>query len=121
MIRVLICGSRYWNRYGLVVRELRAIVDAGEQIECVIHGDCRGADHIGAAAAINLGIDVTAFPANWVKHGVSAGPRRNSRMLKEGRPDLVLAFHRNIARSKGTRDMIDKARRAGVRVKIIKD
>ena len=40
---------------------------------------------------------------------------RNGEMLRDA-PDLVLAFHNNIAESRGTADMIRQARRAGVAV-----
>jgi hypothetical protein len=42
-------------------------------------------------------------------------------MLDEGKPDLVLAFHENIDESKGTRDMVHRARGAGVKVVIFKN
>jgi hypothetical protein len=39
-------------------------------------------------------------------------------MLLDG-PDLVLAFHDDISKSKGTRNMVDQAMKAGVKVVII--
>jgi hypothetical protein len=36
-------------------------------------------------------------------------------MLDEGKPDLVIAFHDDLSRSKGTVDMLAKAERAGVK------
>ena len=49
---------------------------------------------------------VNPFPAQWSKYGRAAGPLRNTQMLSEGNPDIVLAFHDNIKRSRGTRNMI---------------
>jgi hypothetical protein len=34
-------------------------------------------------------------------------------MLEDGQPDLVLAFHSSIEESKGTKDMVKRARAAG--------
>ncbi len=53
--------------------------------------------------------------------GFAAGPIRNSFMLTEehlpNEPiDLVLAFSDDFAKSKGTRDMMRKARGAGILV-----
>jgi hypothetical protein len=41
-------------------------------------------------------------------------------MLDEGRPDRVLAFHVDISRSRGTADMIRRARLQGVPVQVFK-
>jgi hypothetical protein len=64
-------------------------------------------------------IPTVAYPADWNTHGRTAGPIRNSRMLAEGKPDLVLAFTHDLSKSIGTRDMVTKARAAGVRVVVL--
>jgi len=35
------------------------------------------------------------------------------------KPDLVLAFHRDLTKSKGTRDTVEQARRAGVECRLV--
>jgi hypothetical protein len=85
----------------------------------VIHGDCRGADRIADAKAKLMGLTPEAYPAKWREGGVyrpQAGPERNQRMLDEGKPELVLTFHDDLAKSKGTKDMMRRAEKAGVRV-----
>ena len=57
---------------------------------------------------------VETYPADWDRHGKSAGPIRNRQMLAEGHPDLVVAFPDTVSR--GTWDMIGAARHAGVKV-----
>lgn len=57
-------------------------------------------------------IEERRYPAQWSLHGRSAGPRRNQRMLDEGRPDLVLAF----PGARGTADLVRRAQAAGVLV-----
>jgi len=42
-------------------------------------------------------------------------------MLEEGVPSLVLAFHNDVASSKGTADMIKRARSKGVPVEVISE
>jgi len=60
------------------------------------------------------------MPADWEKYGKASGPIRNRKMFKLGQPDLVLAFHNDIYKSKGTNDMVfNVARPAGTEVKII--
>ncbi len=67
------------------------------------------ADHV----ALMLGMAVDRYPADW-RLGAKAGPMRNERMFREGKPDLVLAFHREIEWSRGTRDVLERAKRWGV-------
>jgi len=55
------------------------------------------------------------FPADWSRHGKSAGPIRNRQMLIEGRPDIVVAF----PGGKGTANMIKQAVEAGVKVELV--
>ena len=115
-MRVLVCGSRNWASH-------RAIYDAlmklhvEKKILYVIEGEARGADTIARVSAENLGIPVLRFPADWNKHGKAAGFIRNQQMLDEGKPDLVLAFWDGLSR--GTKNMIELAKKAGVPVEII--
>jgi len=39
-------------------------------------------------------------------------------MLDEGKPTYVLAFHDNLAESKGTKDMVTRAKKAGIPVEV---
>ncbi len=54
------------------------------------------------------------FRAKWGEYGKAAGAIRNQQMLDEGKPDLVLAFSHDLANSKGTKDMVNRARKNGV-------
>lgn len=122
MIRLLICGDREWKKKDLIRRELRLLGIAN--LEVVIHGAARGADSLGAEIAEELGVDkrrIKAFPAQWDDTGKAAGVIRNSQMLQEGQPTYVLAFHSHLeTKSKGTADMVRKARAAGVKVKVVR-
>ncbi len=62
---------------------------------------------------MGLGYTVHPHPANWDQYHRAAGPLRNREMLKEA-PDIVLAFHDDLSQSKGTRDMVNQALKAGV-------
>jgi len=116
-MRILVCGDRNWNLISPIRRELQAIAkELAYSSIVVLHGACRGADTIAGEVAEELGLQVQGYPADWEKHGRAAGPIRNAQMLREGKPDLVLAFHTNMARSKGTKNMIEQANRAGIPV-----
>jgi hypothetical protein len=94
----------------------RVIIQSGAT--SIVHGDCRGADKMAGEIATSLDIPVFVFPAEWERFGNRAGPMRNQAMLNTV-PDLVIAFHDDIEKSKGTKDMVARARRAGIPVKII--
>lgn len=116
--RIVCCGSRNWQDYHRIRHELGRIQMNG-RIARVIHGDCRGADRLAAAAALRMGIPVTAWPALWREYGAAAGPLRNQQMLDEESPTLVLAFHDDIENSRGTKDLARRAEKAGVPVRIV--
>jgi len=51
-------------------------------------------------------------PAEWDKFGRRAGPLRNEQMLREGKPDVVVAF----PGGRGTAHMVRIAKEAGIDV-----
>jgi len=111
MTRVLVCGGRNYTDTARVFAVLGKLHgEAG--IDTVIQGAARGADSLASLWADKHGVDQEAYPADWENHGSFAGPMRNTRMLNEGKPDLVIAF----PGGRGTADMVKKARRAGVQV-----
>lgn len=107
-MKLLICGDRNWS-------DGNAIRDVIKQFNpsTVIEGEAKGADTLARLSAETMGIDVMRFPADWQKYGRAAGPIRNSQMLKEGNPDVVVGFHYKIDDSKGTKNMLTIAKRAG--------
>ncbi len=122
MVRVLITGSRDWWDYDFIFTAIRAL-HTRTPISLVIEGEARGADRIGRTVAQELGIPVATYPAKWDDHGIykpNAGLLRNQQMLDDGKPDLVLAFHDDLAHSRGTADMVRRARIAGVPVQLYK-
>ena len=85
--------------------------------QVIVEGCARGADRAAEWWASNHpSIHVAHYPADWAREGKAAGPLRNIRMLKEGKPSAVIAFHRDLARSKGTGHMVKIALAAGIKV-----
>ena len=113
-MRVLICGDRNWIDEETIEEYIRTL----PSMSVIIQGKCRGADMIARRLAQKHGHSVMDFPAEWSKHGRAAGPIRNRKMLVEGKPNLVVAFHDSLAESRGTRNMIGQARAHGVPVKL---
>ena len=112
---IFVCGGRgYADRKR--VFEVLDLLQAQQQIGMVILGGAQGNDALGLAWAQAWNIPVLTFSVNWDKYGRSAGPRRNAQMLKEGKPDLVVAF----PGGRGTANMIEQARKVGVEVMEIK-
>jgi YspA, cpYpsA-related SLOG family len=121
-VRLLVCGSRTWTDYRLLRREIEYVVGVEFQAESfvLIEGDARGADRLAGELARARGWDLEVYPAHWQQDGRAAGMRRNARMLRQGRPDLVLAFvDKPLDHSRGTADMVRRARAAGVEVRVI--
>ena len=119
-VRVLICGSRFWDNESRIKLVLQSVM-RNHSIVAVIEGEQRGADVQGRDAAKKLGIPVLPYPANWLSEGNAAGNIRNRWMLEDGKPDLIIAFHNNIENSKGTKDMINISKKAGLPVLLVTD
>ena len=111
-MKVLVCGGRDYADAQRVAMTLVGVDAGAEPITAVISGCAPGADTLGERWAIDRGIDVERYPADWAKHGRAAGSIRNQQMLDEGKPDLVVAF----PGGRGTADMVRRAKAAGVAV-----
>lgn len=108
-LTVLVCGGRDYRDYD----SLKSFLDnlrwmttaAGNKIGLLVHGGATGADALANIWAFENGVPVKRFPAEWDKHGRSAGPIRNRKMFEESAPDVVVAF----PGGKGTADMVNVA------------
>jgi hypothetical protein len=114
-LRVLVTGDREWTDPAPIRRELAGLPSGS----VIIHGDAGGADKLAGTEAAALGHQVIACPASWEKHGKAAGRVRNRAMLEDHKPDVVIAFHPNLPRSKGTKHMVELARAAHVPVRLV--
>lgn len=116
-MKLLICGDRNWNNK----KRMKDIIsNLNPQPSLIIQGGASGADSLAGIIAYELEIKCLIFPARWEVFGKAAGPIRNRQMIAE-KPDLVFAFHSNIEKSKGTKDMINVARYHKIKVIIITD
>ncbi len=104
-MRLVISGSRAFPDMDAVLRYVSEL----PADTVVITGGARGVDAWAHRAAMSAGLDTEVYPANWVGHGRSAGPRRNERMAAVC--DAVTLFWDG--RSTGTKDMLQRAKRHG--------
>lgn len=114
--RVIIAGSRGFTAFA----ELCAYCDkvlarkAQEGQIVVLSGHCQGPDLMGEEYARQRGYVVEVHPADWKQYGKAAGPKRNK--------EMAAAAHALIAiwdgKSRGTKNMIDEARAAGLPVRV---
>ena len=112
-MRVLVCGSRDWTDETRIFQRL-SLLPFGTEI---ISGAASGADSLAAMVAQTLGFTVREFPADWNRHGRSAGYIRNNEMLNED-PDLVIAFWDG--QSRGTAHTIYEAHNRAIPVEVIR-
>lgn len=111
MTRVLVCGGRDFADAESLVTFLNDF-HSKTPISVLIEGGARGADRLARTWAEWMRIRVETYNADWDRYKKSAGPIRNRQMLVEGKPDLVIAF----PGGNGTKNMIDQATRAGIKV-----
>ena len=111
-LAIIGCGSRDWTDQ-IAVDEIMLQLPVGSTI---IHGDCYGADLAIDAAARRGDFDIVSMPAKWDRHGLAAGPIRNSAMLavlldlrRLGYETRIIAFHDDPRLGTGTRDMVQKS------------
>jgi len=116
--KVVIAGCRDYNNY----EEAKLYIDfclsdiRKENNIVIVSGCASGADAIGERYAEENGFKVEKYPADWKSYGISAGPRRNKQMAEIS--DYVICFWDE--KSKGTKSMIDYARKCGKPIKIKK-
>ena len=107
-MKILVCGGRNFEDTAVLNRVLFPYQYGAQNV--IIHGGARGADRLAARWADEHDVETEAYPAYWDKYGKRAGFLRNAQMLKEGKPDIVIAF----PGGNGTADMMRRAHSAGV-------
>lgn len=112
-MKLAVVGSRNFSDYAWMEQCLLRRFSVAD-IEAVISGGARGADALAARFAAAYHLPLIVVPADWKRHGRKAGPLRNTEIVS--RSDTVAAFWDGFSR--GTRDVIAKARLAGKRVEV---
>jgi YspA, cpYpsA-related SLOG family len=115
--KVVVAGGRDFNDYSLLKRSLdRALRNRIDEGIVIVSGAARGADTLGERYAKEYGYGIESHPADWNKYGKSAGYIRNKEMAQSS--DALMAFWDG--KSRGTKHMIDLAKKEGLRVIVVK-
>lgn len=113
-MRTIIAGSRSITDYKAVADALEsAMLFEGIQPTQVVSGAAGGVDRLGEQWAATNGVPVRQFVPDW-KQGPTAGYGRNYTMAQNA--DALVAVWDG--RSRGTRHMIDLARKYGLKVHV---
>ena len=112
---VLVTGGRGWSDREKI-REVLTEFDPLTTL--IVEGGCRGADDLAKQEAEKLGFKVLTVHADWYKYGKAAGVVRNKLMYETTHPNVVLAFHSDLKNSKGTKHMVEMAKKGGTPVRL---
>jgi hypothetical protein len=112
-VTTIIAGSRAITSMQLLEE---AVKECPWEITRIYCGMASGADTLGWGWGKFMGIPIDFFPAKWEVEGKAAGVLRNQRMLDAGAEALLALWDRS---SKGTRDMIQRADKAGLALHIV--
>ncbi|MBK5540799.1 DUF2493 domain-containing protein [Pseudomonas sp. TH05] len=115
-MRILICAGRHYADTHLCRRVLEAFQRMHE-VRVLIHG---GSQFLGAEIedwAREIGADIVRYPPNWQLHGKHAERLRNAFMLKDSRPDLVIA----LPGGEDTEELLARAKAQGIQTLSVTD
>lgn len=116
MTKVIVAGTRTFDDYNLLRDKLdKLLVLLNGNIE-IVSGGAKGADTLGEKYAKMKGYRLTRKEADWETNGKSAGYIRNEEMAKYA--DKCVVFWDG--ESKGTKHMIDLAKKNGLEVRVIR-
>ena len=118
--RIIIAGSRDFNNYTLLEEELLSfLLPIVDKDIVIISGGARGADRLGEIFADHHNYKKKIFPANWDLYGKKAGYLRNIEMADYAleKNGMLFAFWDGL--SKGTKHMIDIAKKRGLETRVV--
>ena len=138
---LVFCGSRDWGVNKGVEHHARHAMNMGEKEvlkrelrfldpdkDVIIQGSAPGADSMAGFEADLMGFQVMPVPADWDGYGNDAGGIRNGWMRDMlvrargwGSQVMVVAFHQDPKLGRGTRDMVNKAKEAGITTRLVGD
>jgi len=102
----LICGGRDFTDQAMFDDAMNKLIEMWGLPARIVHGAATGADAMADRWGRRYVIDVVRVPAEWGRHDLFAGPKRNQTMLFQYRPNRVIGF----PGGKGTANMIGLAK-----------
>lgn len=115
-MNVIVAGCRTFDNYELLEREMLSFAGSMLTNITIVSGGAKGVDALGERFAAEHNLPVIVKPAEWDLYGRAAGPIRNIEMARIS--DALVAFWDG--KSKGTKNMIELAKKHGLRIKMVK-
>ena len=116
--KVIIAGCR--NFYNYVTLKERCEFFLQNKMKThnviIVFGHASGADSLGEKFVADHNLQCELHPADWERHGKTAGPIRNEEMAEIA--DALIAFWDG--QSRGTKSMIGLAKRKGLQVAVVR-
>lgn len=126
-MKLIIAGGRDFADYRLLENECKSFIAKNTFLKegnastleakdiTIISGKALGADLLGERFASKFGFNLLEFPADWDKHGRSAGPIRNAEMAKNASHCIVFWD----GQSRGTANMIENCKKFNLIYKVV--
>ena len=113
-MKIIIAGSREFDNYELLKEKVDYYTQNKSHVE-IVSGCARGADKLGEKYAKERGWQIHEFPAEWKRYGKKAGMIRNQKMVEFA--DGLICFWNG--ESRGAKDVINRAEKAGIKVRVV--
>lgn len=116
-MKLAVVGSRHFNNYDCFKQTLYeyfhtdvsfSMPGANPWHFSIITGDASGVDEMARKFAKENNLELGVFNAEWQKYGKSAGPIRNTEIVKNS--DIMIAF---LGQGPGTKNAIKQMLAAG--------
>jgi len=120
MINLAVVGSRNFTDYDTVCMGIIETLDLWKiginQVSSIISGGATGVDSSAEIFSKYFDIKFVVFEAEWSKYGKSAGPKRNSLIVKNATHVIAFVTEDSV----GTLDTIRKARESNLTINIVR-
>jgi hypothetical protein len=114
-VRILVTGGRDLRDYSLV-RGILSDYSGHPGPVTVVHGAATGADHLAHSAAKSLAMKPEPHFPDYDRYSPSEAPKKRNQEMVDLGANVCLAFP--TARSRGTWDCVNRAKAAGIPVKV---
>lgn len=115
MKKIIVAGGRDFQNYKLLASKLDIFLSSCPDA-IIVSGMAKGADQLAIRYAKEKGLFLSEWPADWNKHGNSAGFRRNAEMAHFA--DACVCFWDG--KSVGTKHMIETAKAKNIDIRVVK-
>lgn len=113
-MKIIVAGPRDYNNtnhiFNTIIKFIKQL-NLDKRNITIISGGAKGVDSIAIDFAKYYSLPYQIFPADWNTYGKSAGPIRNTEMAKNAQ--VLIAFYNG---SKGTTNMINTAKKNGLKI-----